>query len=80
MPPVHSSIRRSDSQAGQIEEAREAFKAAVELLEASGHYQTKVVGTAMEWATWEINGGHLDKLEVPIETCSPTATMTLCPR
>ena len=55
------------SQAGREEAARETFRESVRILKDAGHYGARVTDAAMDWATWEINGGHLHKLEEPIE-------------
>jgi tetratricopeptide (TPR) repeat protein len=55
------------AQQGQLEDARRAFRESVTVLREPGHNREQVIEAAMDWATWEIRHGHLDRLEEPIE-------------
>ena len=58
---------QSLAQAGRASDARESFRDSVTVLREPGHNREQVIEAAMDWATWEIRSGHLDRLEEPIE-------------
>ncbi|MGB0590252.1 MAG: hypothetical protein ACPGU1_11275 [Myxococcota bacterium] len=55
------------AQEGHTEQARQAFRDAVTVLREPGHNREQVIEAAMDWATWEIRSGNMDRLEEPLE-------------